>query len=528
MRIIALVLLVALVAPVIGASGAITQKAAAQETSKVYPETLLLQLISHGKIHASNQVISILQEAAQLRHVNSTEADILASQAFTMLSNETSHSCTGLYRIAVGFNYTINKLIKLAHNLNESTKGLYNKSITQALYYLVEAKANDTKAINILESQNGNCTNGTASTVAHYLINTRNDISTARNMLDSLTACRFKQVIMKSLEKRLMQGNLMIQKLAMRKAALEQKGLEGPAMRITSVEKKFSQENEILMNTIREMNVTVNCTKLWITIAAFKMLYSYEIMQGRAITHFQNRAQILGKGQMHLLIIGAKLRMASNAIKDIGNNAGLPSNVKDNLDKISADIGNITKLYHEALIEAWTGSSNLNTTESQLESLINETRDLADQTMNMLPNKGFAPTKNLLRTVDRTLLMIENMVEQDFKGIRHAGQEIRMARELVYRLEVRTLVKDNRFALIIAERACNSTNNTVVEDLQDALQYATNAAHADNHTVAMSYLTNASNLVKSAENTAGTTCPEIQPVLIILEMEYNTTITILS
>lgn len=527
LKVIAVFLLIALIAPAVGNLSSLSENTSAESAQKLYPETILLELINEGKLKASNQIISILEEAAQARQTNSTLADILVAQAFMMLSNQTTHQCRGLYRIAIGMNYTVTKLINMVYRLNTTTKGYYNAPLTQALTYLEEAKANITKALDILKESNGNCSNGTPSTVSHYLTNARDDIIEAKHIIDSLTACHFKQVIMKTLEKRLVQSNMKIQMLAVKKVELENKGLKGPAKNLMHVEEKLSKENKVLINTIKELNNTVNCTKLWITMAAFKMLHNYGNMQAEVISHFQNRASMMEKSQMHLTMISFRLQRASEIISDIEQNAALPQDVKNNLKIIATNLNNITSLYHKALIEAWNGSPNLNQTELNLLSLINETQGLIQETTNMLP-KGFKETQGLLKSVSKLLSLVEEMARNDFKGMQHAGRQIRMAKEIVYKMEVRTLMKDTKFAIIVGQKSCNSTNNTVINNLRLALQYLSKALNTDNTTVAMSNLKEASSLVYNAEVESGTICPQVQPVLIILEMEYNTTLTILS
>jgi hypothetical protein len=527
LKIAATLLIVALIAPLASSLSPVVTKTGAQEANTVYPEQLLLQLINQGKINAPESVVDLLEEAAKVRDTNSTLADILVAQAFMEISNQTTHQCRGLYSAVIGLNITVTKLTQLVYRINNITKGAYNESLSQALQYLKEAEGNITAAATLLNQSRNNCTKTIAREAAQYLAKARMDIGKARGIIDSLTACKYKHVIMKALEEKLVRANMKIQRLAIKKHDLESKGFHRAAIGIERVEEKLAKENQVLLNTIKEINNTVNCTQLWATVASFKMLHSYEIMQGVVIQHFQHRAGMLEKSGLRFSMIAFKLNAAASIISDIENNTALPPSVKSNLEKISINIKEISELYREAIQEAWTGSPSLNQTEDKLLSLIDQTQDLIKSTENNLP-KGFKQTQGLLKAVSRTLDMIKDMVQRDFQGISHIGREVRIAKQLTFRMQVKVLMRNTMLALTVADKYCNQTNSTVIQDLEKALDYMKQALNTENSTVAVGYLDLAAALVNNAQETSATECPQLQPVLIILEMEVNTTVTLLS
>ncbi len=527
LKIAAILLIAALIAPLASSLSPIVTNTGAQQAGKVYPEQLLLQLISQGKINAPTSVVDLLEEAAKVRDTNSTLADILVAQAFMQLSNQTVHPCRGLYSAVIGLNITVDKLTQLVYRINNITKGVYNESLSQALQYLREAKGNITAAAAVLNQSKNNCTREVAAEAAKYLGTARMDIGKARGIIDSLTACRYKHVIMKELQAKLMHANMKIQSLAMKKHELESKGFHRAAMGLGHVEEKLAMENQVLLNTIKEINNTVNCTQLWATVAAFKMLHSYEVMQGMVIQHFQHRAGMLEKSGLRFSMIAFKLNRAASVISDIENNTALPPQVKSNLEKISSNIKEISDLYRQAIQEAWTGSPGLNQTEEKLLSLIDQTQNLIKSTENSLP-RGFKQTQGLLKAVSKTLDMIKDMIQRDFQGISHIGNQVRIAKQLTFKMQVKVLVRNTMLALEVADRYCNQANSTVVQDLEKSLDYMKQALNAENSTEAVSYLESAAALVNNAQEASAAECPQVQPVLIILEMEVNTTVTLLS
>ncbi len=527
LKIAATLLIAALIAPLASSLSPIVTNTGAQQTTEVYPEQLLLQLISQGKINAPTSVVDLLEEAAKVRDTNSTLADILVAQAFMQLSNQTVSPCRGLYSAVIGLNITVDKLTQLVYRINNITKGVYNESLSQALQYLREAKGNITAAATVLNQSKNNCTREVAAEAAKYLGTAREDIGKARGIIDSLTACRYRNVIMKELQAKLMHTNTRIQSLAMKKHELETKGFKTAAMELSRVEEKLAMENQVLLNTIKEINNTVNCTQLWATVTAFKMLHSYEAMQGMVIQHFQHRAGMLEKSGLRFSMIAFKLDRAASVISDIENNTALPPQVKSNLEKISSNIKEISELYRQAIQEAWTGSTGLNQTEDKLLSLIDQTQSLIKSTENSLP-RGFKQTQGLLMAVSKTLDMIKGMIQRDFQEISHIGNQVRIAKQLTFKMQVKVLVRNTMLALAVADKYCNQTNSTVIQDLEKSLDYMKQALNAENSTEAVSYLKSAAALVNNAQEASAAECPQVQPVLIILEMEVNTTVTLLS
>ena len=530
LKIAAVLLIVALIAPLVSSLSPVVTNTGAQQAGKVYPEQLLLQLINQGKINAPISVVDLLEEAAKVRDTNSTLADILVAQAFMQLSNQTVHPCRGLYTAVIGLNITVDKLTRLVYRINNDfpvRKGVYNESLSQALQYLREAEANITAAAAVLNQSKNNCTREVAASAAKYLSTARMDIGKARGIIDSLTTCRYKHVIMKALQAKLVYANMKIQSLAMKKHELESKGFHRAAMGLGHVEEKLAKENQVLLNTIEEINNTDNCTQLWATILAFRMLYGYESMQLTIIQHYNHRVSILEKSGSVSTIIAFKLKRAASVISDIKNNTALPSQVKSNLEKISSNIKEISDLYRQAIQEAWTGSPGLNQTEEKLLSLIDQTQNLIKSTENSLP-RGFKQTQGLLKAVSKTLDMIKGMIQRDFQGISHIGNEVRIAKQLTFKMQVKVLVRNAMLALEVADRYCNQANSTVVQDLEKSLDYMKQALNAENSTEAVSYLKSAAALVNNAQEASAAECPQVQPVLIILEMEVNTTVTLLS
>ena len=497
------------------------------EDDKVYPEQVLLQLIEESNITVSQQVIDLLNKAASLRGEDNETANALVIEAFQLIATESARSgthCIVLKRMALAYSNTIRVLYRAIDHLEENLRNETTIPVLEeARKHLEYASGNVSLALKTL---NGNCTSTTMNNARNHLSTAREEIWAARNILDTITACRFKNVILGVLQHRLANMDRQIQVLSIRKGELESKGLTLPAMQVEKMIEILSARNQAVMQAIKEINETQNCTSLWALVTSMKMINHYIALQSNIIHHYSSRIKTIGPLEAKTLMLAHRLETANHVLGTMSSNTvGLSDDARAKLQDIQAKLQEILILYREALKDSWTGSSNPNNTIVKLLELTHDTREEINQLINELPKHGYGQTAALLRSVSKSLGEVEEIVTHASKSMEKMHHRILIAKSVSVKLQLRTIYKDLDHASMLAYRYCN---NTVLSGkLEEASNHIQAALNTGNMSVVEQNLEAALNAIDEARSSLNSGCRGVSLVLTILEMEINSTLALI-